>query len=156
MKAIKTLWLLCLLLAYPLAGAADQVVQLYDGSTINGKVVSLSDGVYTIESATLGRLQVEAAQVRGISASGGGGGSANQINTGELLSLQQRMMGDPGLMGRITALQNDPQVKAVLEDPEIIRAVQSMDFQTLSQNPKFLQLLQNSRVQEIQAEMLGR
>ena len=62
MKATKTAWrallLLCLSIVHPTVGAENQVVELNDGSTLSGRVVSLQDGVYTIESGTLGRLQV--------------------------------------------------------------------------------------------------
>jgi hypothetical protein len=37
-----------------------------------------------------------------------------------------------------------------------MQALQSMDLQALGQNPKVLELMRNSRIQAIQAQMLGR
>jgi hypothetical protein len=149
--------LFCLFVALPVVAAGARVVELYDGSTITGRIVSLDNGVYTIESNSLGRLRLDAAKIRAIRAPGYGGGERGRTAGGmELGALQNRMVGNPTVMGQIMALQNDPQILELLADPEIVRAVQSGDLDALSRNPKFLELMQNSRVRAIQGEMLGR
>ena len=149
--------LLCLLVTLPVVAAGARVVELNDGSTISGRIVSLHNGIYTIESNSLGRLQLDATEIRAIRTPGHSGGERGGMAGGvELGTLQNTMVGNPTVMAQIMALQNDPQIRQVLADPEIARAVQSGDLNALSQNPKFLELLQNSRIQAIQGEMLGR
>ncbi len=63
------------------------------------------------------------------------------------------MLNDEGIMALVNALQNDPQMQALLGDPAILRAIQAMDVGTLMNNPDFLKLLTNPRVQEIEQRM---
>ena len=67
--------------------------------------------------------------------------------------LKERMLNDEGIMALVNALQNDPQMQALLGDPAILRAIQAMDVGTLMNNPDFLKLLTNPRVQEIEKRM---
>jgi hypothetical protein len=39
------------------------VIQLRDGSAVIGEVVEMKDGVYTIQSATIGKIQIPATQI---------------------------------------------------------------------------------------------
>jgi len=64
--------------------------------------------------------------------------------------LKDRMMKDEGTMALIGALQNDPEMQALLSDPSIVRAVQAGDIGTLLNNPAFMKLLGNPRVREIE------
>jgi hypothetical protein len=68
----------------------------------------------------------------------------------EVEGLKERMLGDRGIMALIGSMQNDPELRAVLNDPALLRAVQSGDIATLANNPAFLKLLANPRVKEIQ------
>ena len=56
-------------------------------------------------------------------------------------------------MEQIRALQNDPEMQALLSNPDVIRAVQSGDYSVLVTNPAFLRLLNNPRVKEIGKRM---
>jgi hypothetical protein len=64
--------------------------------------------------------------------------------------LKGRMLNDEGTMALIAALQNDPDMQALLGDPVIIHAIQAGDIGTLINNPDFLKLLNNPRVREIE------
>jgi len=68
-------------------------------------------------------------------------------------TLKDRMLQDQGVMEQIRALQNDPEMQALLSNPDIIRAVQSGDYSVLVNNPAFLRLLNNARVKEIGKRM---
>jgi PAS domain-containing protein len=68
-------------------------------------------------------------------------------------ALKERMLQDQGVMEQIRALQHDPEMQALLSNPDIIRAVQSGDYSVLVTNPAFLRLLNNPRVQEIGKRM---
>lgn len=68
-------------------------------------------------------------------------------------SLKDRMLQDQGVMEQIRALQNDPEMQALLSNPEVIRAVLAGDYSVLVNNPAFLRLLNNPRVKEIGKRM---
>lgn len=67
--------------------------------------------------------------------------------------MKERMMQDEGIMALVRALQTDPEMQALLGDPEILRAIQAMDVGALTNNPAFMRLLNNPRVQEIEKRM---
>lgn len=129
-------------------------IELKDGSIITGEVVSLNNGIYTIKSGTLGTLKVEESKVRVIRPrSFQGPGAAQNSTNSDIQALQNRMMSDQEIMGLIQSLQNDPDFKKLLEDPEIMKAVSTCDVAALTANPKFMKLLGNPAVQEIQKKV---
>jgi hypothetical protein len=67
--------------------------------------------------------------------------------------LKGRMLNDEGTMALIAALQNDPEMQALLGDPAIIHAIQAGDIGTLINNPAFLKIFNNPRVREIENRM---
>jgi len=67
--------------------------------------------------------------------------------------LKGRMLNDEGTMALIAALQNDPDMQAILGDPSVVRAIQAGDIGALTNNPNFLKLLNNPRVREIENRM---
>ena len=147
-------WLL-VLLQDASAGEIRQI-ELIDGSIITGEVVSLSNGRYTVQSADLGTITIEDAKVRSIrprSASPDVGAASGSSAAGEIRSLQERMLSDQGIVKLIQSLQNDPEFTRILEDPEIMKAVQAGDIAALSANPRFMNLLRNSTVHEIQQKI---
>lgn len=76
------------------------------------------------------------------------GSLAPQVN-----DMKGRMLQDEGVMALIGSLQNDPEMQALLKDPAIISAIQSMDVGTLINSPAFMKLLNNPRVREIGEKM---
>jgi hypothetical protein len=76
------------------------------------------------------------------------GGVAPQVE-----ELKGRMMNDEGTMSLIRALQDDPEMRALLNDPAVMSAILSGDTSTLKDNPVFLKMLNNPRVREIGKRM---
>jgi len=144
-----------LLLAARGAPAAEiREIEMSDGSVVTGEVLSLSKGIYTIRSDSLGTLKIDESKVRVIrprSTSHSAG--ASQGAGSEVSSLQNKMMNDQEIMGLIQSLQNDPEFKKLLEDPEVMKAVSDGDIPALMANPKFTKLLNNSTVQDIQKKI---
>lgn len=119
---------------------------LRDGSTITGEVVSLSDGVYTVRSATLGTIAVKAADVVTLT---NAAAAAPAPAPAPLDGLQERIASDPDTMNAISALRDDPELKAMLDDPELQSALQSGNLDALLANPKLARFAADPRVQEI-------
>jgi hypothetical protein len=151
MRIIVLCWYLVLAVSFPSAFAGEvREIELTDGSTITGEVLSLSSGVYTVKSNSLGTIKVEETKIRAIRARTASG---NTGTAGELTTLQNKMMSDQEVMGLIQTLQDDPEFRKILEDPEILRAVNAGDISALMGNPRFMKLLNNSTVQEIQKKV---
>jgi hypothetical protein len=60
------------------------------------------------------------------------------------------MMSDMEIVGLIQSLQNDSDFKKALEDPEVMKPVNEGDIPSLTSNPKFIKLLNNATVKDIQ------
>jgi len=140
------------ILAVTSSAAQIKEIELTDGSIITGEVLSLSSGVYTIRTVSLGVLKIDDAKVRAIRPQGTPS-SQQSGQTGDVKSLHDKMMSDREVMGMIESLKDDPQFTKILEDPEIMNAVQSGDTAALMANPKFLQLLNNPTVRDIQQKV---
>jgi hypothetical protein len=125
-------------------------IELTDGSVITGEVVSLSGGIYTVRSAALGTLRIEASSIRVIRLRGA---AAPSNSGGQVKSFEDRMLGDSEIMDLIHALQNDPDLQKILQDPEIMKAVQTFDIDTLMRNPEFMKLLNKQSVQDINKKL---
>ena len=132
-------------------------VVLRDGTVIQGEVVSLQDGVYTIATDSAGTLHVRKEEVRSIdekgkSATGPSVGlppDASSPEAGALDAAKSRIAEDPKLLAIVLALQNDPAVLAVLADPEITKAIAAGDYSALMNNPKIIALMNNEKLREV-------
>ena len=56
-------------------------------------------------------------------------------------------------MSLIQSLQSDPAFQKMLEDPEIMKAVNAGDVAALMARPDFMNLLNNATVREIQKKV---
>jgi hypothetical protein len=157
MKSIRGRIVLVTLIFLALAAAATVVnaaetreIELTDGSVITGEVVSLSGGIYTVRSATLGTLRIESSNIRVIRLQG----AAAPVGAGgQVKALEDKMLGDREIMDAIRALQNDPDLQKILQDPEIMKAVQAGDIAALMRNPEFMKLLNKQAVQDINKKL---
>jgi hypothetical protein len=134
------------------SAAEIKEIELTDGSVITGEVLSLSSGVYTIRTSSLGTLKLDEVKVRTIRPQSTSS-SRQSSQTSDVKSLQDKMMSDQEVMSMIQSLKDDPQFLKILEDPEIMNAVSSGDTAALMANPKFLQLLHNPTVRDIQQKV---
>lgn len=152
-------FLICFVLALGLflgsaqAGEVKEIV-LKDNSVITGEVVSLNNGIYTVKSDILGTIKLEESKVRVIRERSAPPSVALSTNssatTNEVKSLQEKMMSDKEVMSLIQSLQDDPEFKKLMEDPGFMKAVNAGDVAALSADPRFVKLLSNPTVREIQ------
>ncbi len=137
-------------------------IKLSDGSKVTGEIVSLNAGVYTVKTASMGTIRIDQPKVVSISqksavaASAPAAGStpensavSSKMVEGGIDAIKRAMQSNDQVMNSISSLQNDPDFQAVLNDPEVMAAVNTNNIQALSTNPKFLKLLDNDAVQEI-------
>jgi len=124
-----------------------RAIELTDGTVIAGEIVSLSNGVYTVKSVSLGTIQIGDSKIRAIRAKG----SRNSPGAAgdEAKSLQEKIMGNGEIMSIIQGLQSDQDLQEILRDPEIMKAVQAGDISALASNPKFIKLLDKKEIQQI-------
>jgi hypothetical protein len=143
------------------AGQLREVV-LGDGSVILAEVVSLKDGVYTLKSETMGTLNIDENAIRTIRSPGAGETTALEsgkpgAGKEEMAAMRQSMMGNvmsnPGLLGMIFSLRNDPDVQNVLQDPEVMEKVMAGDLEGLRNDPKFRELMENPTIQSLTDEL---
>lgn len=157
----NSILLVFLLLAAQFATADQKLIKLNDGTEIVGEIVSMRNGSYTIRSNSLGTLTISDRQVQQISAlTGGTGGLGSQasspvetgksaLQNGQVQAIQQQLTSDSTMVQRILALQSSPEMQAVLSDPEVMAAVQRLDFEALQNHPKIKRLMSNQKIQAI-------
>jgi hypothetical protein len=66
--------------------------------------------------------------------------------------IQERLLNDEAVLKKIQALQNDPDIRAVLNDSALMEALRAGDLNAVTSNPKFMRLLENPAIQEILEE----
>jgi hypothetical protein len=132
-------------------------VTLQDGTVILGEVKSLRDGVYTVESESVGTLHIRADQIRSINEtdqrpppasavppSGAPSSAASAVD-----AAKSQIARDPNLLTAVLGLQSDPEVVAALADPTVAKAIADGDYAGLASNPKIVALMQNPKVRAI-------
>jgi hypothetical protein len=156
-KIFRFCLLILLLAAIPVYAGETREIELTDGSVITGEVQSLTGGTYTIKSDSLGTIKLEESKVRAIRSKApansgvlkdSAAGSGSEVRT-----LQEKMTSDKEIMSMIQSLRNDPDFKKILEDPEIMKAVQAGDVPALMANPRFMKLMNNATVKEIEKKV---
>ena len=146
-------------MALPHLASADagRVIELSDGSKISGDIVDYSNGTYTIESESLGRLLLDDAQIRSIRSGFPGSERAEGLNSTlpvpaaltQLEQIRHRIMSNPDVLAQVMSLQQDPDLLAILNDPQVMQAVMSGQISVLQNHPKINQLESNPTVQSI-------
>lgn len=143
-----------LVLALSMPALADSEIVLNDGSRIRGEILSMQNGLYKVQTQSMGVVSLGSAQIRSISKVGAGASADSVPSTSSLAqesmqSIQSSIANSPGLMSNIMELRDDPQMQEILRDPEIMDAVQRLDFQALQNNPKMKALMNNRKIKEI-------
>ncbi len=133
--------------------------ELTDGSIIHGRLITFTKGRYTIQSKSLGTVTVSEDNVRLIRregrlpAPGAAAKPAAGLGGPEVQGLVKEMQGNEEIMALIRALQDDPELRALTNDPVVMKAISAGDLSTLMANPQVMKLLNNPKVQEIQKKL---
>ena len=126
-----------------------RMIELNDGSLLYGKIVSLKDGVYTIDTMSLGSVKIEESKIRIIRFK-----NEDQAAKEQIQSKQKLMLSDQEIINVIASLKDDPDVQKILKDPALMKAINSGDLETLISNPKFLKLLSNPKILNIKKKVM--
>ncbi|MDX1569293.1 MAG: hypothetical protein R3200_02335 [Xanthomonadales bacterium] len=148
---------LLFLISFQSADAAT--IRLYDGTVVRGQIVRFADGVYTIESESLGELELKESKIEGIDFNESATPRATRpnetISQDQVEDLQRSMVLNPSIFARIQDLRDDPAIQEALEDPAIADAISSGNYAALLNNPKFLALLRHPDIQAISRQVLS-
>jgi hypothetical protein len=152
MKHTALLTLLVFFIFTHTAANAEGPVEmdLVDGTVISGKLVSFDNGVYTIDTTTLGTLKIDEANVISLRRKRSATETAPDMSIQSgIRSLQQKMIADKDIMQTITSLLHDPDFQEILQDEALMKEIFAGDLNTLKSNPKIQKLLNKSKVEEI-------
>jgi small nuclear ribonucleoprotein (snRNP)-like protein len=149
-----------ILLITPGNAGEISVIELSDGSRITGEVVSFDGSTWIIKSESMGQLKIESSKVRSIRSQGANRQnlpaettSGYQVSKEDIQAMQQSIMANQEILGMIMNLHDDPEIQAILKDPDIMNAVNAGNISALLANPKFLRLLEKAEIKAITGEI---
>ncbi len=154
------LCILCCLCCTQQAGAQteQQTITLMDGSVIKGQIVGASGSDFVIKTSNLGTISIPQSQVSEISRQSSGAQQGNQpavsanamASSQQMQQMQSMLMSNPKIMETVQELLTDPEVVALLEDPEVSKAVQNgADPTSLMSNPAFMKIMSHPKIQAV-------
>ncbi len=170
-RKMKKSILCCLfLLGLSAIGYCGQIsrIELTDGSIIQGEIVSLDKGIYTVSTAGSSEVKVEMGKIRKIVteetspavATGTSPQTANPATSpssgdikSEMEQAKSKIASNPAILQIIPAIILDPQFQEILKDPEIATAIKSQNIKALMENKKFLSILNNPKFRKIQEKL---
>ena len=137
------------------AGVVSQI-KLLDGSVIQAEIISFSNGVYKLRSKSLGTISVAEDRVQSIRPNKSQiSGTPAQLETADppigqnVQGLQQKLTSDPKTMEMLLDLGNDPSMIGVLNDKDLMRAIQQGNLSTVIKNPKIQKLMKSKTVGDV-------
>jgi len=128
-------------------------ITLKNGSRLRGNVISFSDGIYTIQTDTLGEIELKEEAISSISSSDLEGSVPditiqNSMKT-QVQDIQGTLVNDPELMTEVEDVTQDPEVMEILNDENLIKDIMSYDPKRIENNPKIQKLMENPRMKEL-------
>jgi len=169
-RYIKQIFLgvLVVLLLVPFVSAESRLrsITMKDGTKVQGAIVGIEDGKYIVESPALGKLQLNQNDVVSIISSSGKTveassivGSSREEAVVDIQSVQSKIMADPEIMADIQAIASDPEMVALVTDPDFMKAIQSRNMSAVKADPHTAQLMNNPRIkaliEKIQSQTLA-
>jgi len=156
-KASKFVFL-TILFYFSIAGASTlNRFELMDGSVIQGEILSYSEGVYQINSEVLGVISLPEEKIRAIkparnsSSQAINGNEPNETTPGaqKIDQMQGRMLNDPETVRLIEELQNNPSVQKILQDEELMKAIEQGNLNRVGEDPKIKALMNDKTIEKI-------
>ena len=131
------------------AGNVNQI-RLSDGSLIQAEIISFANGVYKLRSESLGTFSLAENRIQSIKPNKSVQFKATDPSVGQQMQrLQQELMSDPEAMRMLSDLQNDPSIKSILQDKELMRAIEQGNSSKVGQDPKIQSVMNSETVGKI-------
>jgi len=173
---VPLLFLCSLMFVAASLASETRQIHLDDGSSIIGEIISVQNGSYVIKTKSLGTVTLGFQQIEGISALGA---ATNAVGTSRNLGapvinsttsnpaatapqvglessvqqIQSSIFSSAALMSSIMQMQDNPEMQAVLNDPELMQAIQRFDIEAIQNNPKIIRLMKSRDMQQIQSKV---
>jgi len=157
-KALGLGFLFIVIFYFSSAGASTlNRFELMDGSVIQGKILSFSKGIYQINSEVLGTISLSEEKIKAIKPVRNSGlrvkssNGPNQPTPGaqKIDQMQDRMLSDPETVRLIEGLQNNPSVQKILQDEELMRAIEQGNLNRVGEDPKIKALMNDKTIGKI-------
>ena len=162
----------------PAADNGLQVITLKDNSVIRARVTEMSGGFYSASSPTLGDMKIPTSEVVSIhnettAVQSAGAPAPVFQKTGAaqpepasgaigldslrsaLSSKVQGFVSSRDGMNAVMDFSRRPDVKAIMNDPQVMKAIQSGDYTALMQSPAMKNLLDNPQTKNLIQSILG-
>ena len=161
-KVMRKIFLCFLALTLSTAAYCQEMsqIELTDGSIIKGKVVSLDNGIYTIDAQSIGKITIGASRIRKIETGNRSSllatdavETTNPEASSQINTYTAKIMSNPDILKITTELASDPQFQAIMKDPQVMRAIYAGDMQTLMLNPKFMSVINNPKIEKIKDKL---
>jgi len=141
-------------------------IRLNDGSSIQAEVMSFSNGIYVLNSPSLGTFELSEGKITSIQMPGRNGSNRNSqsdfssddrssptvsssnVNS-QVSQFRNQLTQDPETMQMIQNLQNDPSVKQILDDKELMQAINGQDLGVVAKDPKIKSFANSEAFQAI-------
>ena len=140
------------LIACPSFAQETKVITLDDGSQVKGKILSVSNDIYTIETS-FGEIEIKGGKIMSIGRDQAALPVQAQnnppVSNNQIAEYQQKIVSDPAIMNDIQTIAQDEEVIQAFSDPAFMKAVMAQDFDAMQNNPKFQKLLQNPKIQNL-------
>lgn len=148
--------------------AAVKHITLKDGSVIKGELISFENGLYTVQTDNLGRLQLPEANVVSVSnemaaapaPSQGQQAVAAPSFSNNVSAMQTQIMNDPQAMQAVQAMAEDPEIAAMISDPNFVKqltsAVSGNNIDSVADDPRIQQLMVNPKMQALIQQLQGK
>lgn len=172
MRLLSIVCLFVVLLTGVLNAQSAQRFELNDGSVIIGKLVEMSDGIYRVDTETMGQVRISASKIRAMisvdssqshppemydysdyklpSRSDDLGYQQQQINARiKSMSMNENFLED------MLDLSQSSVMDDILSDPEIMDAIAAHDYEFLMNHPKMQSLMNSSEIQNLLGEIQG-
>lgn len=70
-------------------------------------------------------------------------------STPEFQAIQNKIISDPALMSNIQSLMQDPEIMAIISDPALLAAIQSGNTAALQSDPRLKRLSENPKIKAL-------
>lgn len=139
-----------------------QVITLKDKSVLRAQVVEMSGGFYHAKSPVLGDLKIPSSEIISICAEQaaarpaekiapemkGPSGALSETAPADLAGLQsavaakvKSLVATPEGMNSLMEFSRNPEVKSVMNDPQVMQSIKAGDYNALMNSPAIKQLL---------------